>query len=168
MLIITQQITAEILINIKFASVFAGFWLRLYWVFSYLNNLFFFIGLYHASTLPDRHTALREYWMVLYTIRDAILTYAQKLTRVSLIYRTEPTAKKWKNRQSKTYFKNGYAHKYRQNSPENPWSQSWRRKWRLRWEGFKEKEGFKPGMKEWRGDGTLVIISINASSITTV
>jgi len=29
------------------------------------------------------------------TIRDAVLTYAQKLTRVSLIYRTEPTTKKW-------------------------------------------------------------------------
>ena len=29
------------------------------------------------------------------TIRDAILTGAQKLTQVSLIYRTEPTTKKW-------------------------------------------------------------------------
>ena len=29
-------------------------------------------------------------------IRDAILTCNQKLTRVSLIYRTEPTTKKWK------------------------------------------------------------------------
>ena len=32
------------------------------------------------------------------TIRDAILRCNQKLTRVSLIYRTEPTSKKWKNR----------------------------------------------------------------------
>jgi len=31
---------------------------------------------------------------VLLTIRDAILTCARKPTRVSLIYRTEPTTKK--------------------------------------------------------------------------
>ena len=33
------------------------------------------------------------------TIRDAILTCARKPTRVSLIYRTEPTTKKCKNRE---------------------------------------------------------------------
>ena len=29
-------------------------------------------------------------------------------------------------------------------------------------------EGFKPGMKECVGDGMLIIITINVSSITTV
>jgi len=38
-------------------------------------------------------------------IRGAILTCAQKPTRVSLIYRTEPTTKKWKTEKPKS--KNG-------------------------------------------------------------
>jgi len=37
-----------------------------------------------------------------HTMRDAILTCAQKLTRVSLIYRTEPTTEKWKIEKLKT------------------------------------------------------------------
>jgi len=34
------------------------------------------------------------------------------------------------------------------NSPGNTWSHSGRRKRRLWWEGYAEKEGFKPAMKE--------------------
>ena len=43
-------------------------------------------------------------------IRDAILTCAQKLTCVSLIYHTEPTTKKWKT-EKKLKSKKGYAQK---------------------------------------------------------
>ena len=45
------------------------------------------------------------------TIRDAILTCAQKPTRVILIHCTETTTKKWNTEKLKS--KNGYAQKYR-------------------------------------------------------
>jgi len=54
------------------------------------------------------------------------------------------------------------------NSPGNPGSQPERRKGRLRWEGFAEKGGFEPRMRERRDDGILIIITINVNSITTV
>ena len=44
-------------------------------------------------------------------IRDAILTCARKPTWVSLIYRTEPTSKKWKKQKKTKKQKNRYAQK---------------------------------------------------------
>jgi len=55
------------------------------------------------------------------TIRDAVLTCAQKLTKVSLIYRTEPATKS-ENKQKKT--KKQKPDTLSVNSPGNPWSQS--------------------------------------------
>ena len=71
-------------------------------------------------------------------IQDAVLMCNQNLTRVSLIYRTEPTTEKCKNRKLKT--KEGVHSEVSVNSPGNPWSQPGRRKGRLRWEGFAEKK----------------------------
>jgi len=65
-------------------------------------------------------------------------------TRISLIYRTEPTTKKWKTEKVKS--KKRICSEVSINSPGNPCSQSWRRKGRLHW--FVEKEGFKPALKE--------------------
>jgi len=71
-------------------------------------------------------------------IQDAILTCAQKLTRVSLIYCTEPTTKKWKTEKLKR--KKCICSEVSVNSLANPWSQCERRKGRLQWEGFVEKD----------------------------
>ena len=87
------------------------------------------------------------------TIRDAILTCDRKPTWVSLIYRTEPTTKKCENRKKTKSRKLIYS-KITVNSPGNPRSKYLsRRKEGPRLEGFAEKEGFKPGKKEWVGDG---------------
>jgi len=93
--------------------------------------------------------------------RDAILTCAGKPTWVSLIYRTEPTTKKCKT--GKLKIKKRICLEVTVNSLGNPCSQSWRRKGRLRWEGFAEKVL----SLEWEseGDGILIIISMNVSSI---
>ena len=61
------------------------------------------------------------------TIRDAILTCARKPTRVSLIYRTEPTTKKCKNRK-KTKSRKQVCPEITVNSPGNPCSKYLSRK----------------------------------------
>jgi len=69
------------------------------------------------------------------TIRDAILTCAQKPTRVSLIYCTEPTTEKWKTEK----LKNGLCSEV----TVKVWgihAVSPKEKERLRWEEFAEKE----------------------------
>ena len=53
--------------------------------------------LFTAARSACRYTSARYFLQFRRdTIRDAVLTCAQKLTLVSLIYRTEPTTKKWK------------------------------------------------------------------------
>jgi len=97
-----------------------------------------------AYTGPDLAWAQLRYD----TIRDAVLTCARKPTRFSLIYRTEPTTKKCKNRKQ-TKSRKQMCSEITVNSPGSPCSEYLRRrKEGLQWEGFAEKEGFKPGKKE--------------------
>ena len=73
------------------------------------------------------------------TIRDAISTCAQKPTRVSLIYRTEPTTKSVKTEKN-LKVKNQICSEITVNSPGNTRSKYLSgRKEGLQWEGFAEK-----------------------------
>jgi len=74
-------------------------------------------------------------------IRDVIWTCNQKLTWVSLIYRTEPTSKQWENKK-KLESKKRVCTEVSINSPGNPCGVSpEEEKQRLWREGFAEKEG---------------------------
>ena len=85
---------------------------------------------------------------------NVILTSDQKPYMSRLIYSKEQTTtdrgeqEEWKTKEEKRI-----CSEVSVNSPGNPRSQPRRRKGRLWWERFVEKESFKPGVEEWRGDG---------------
>ena len=90
-----------------------------------------------ASThcrLHSRHSTIQ--YEIRYTIREAILTCAGKPTRVSLIYRTEPTTKKCKTEKvkSKKRICSEVTVKVWEMHVVSPEEEK-----RLQWEGFAEK-----------------------------
>jgi len=97
---------------------------------------------------PLSHRCTAALLYTIDTIRGAILTCTQKLTWVRLIYRTEPTIKKWKKNKKKIKSKKQICSEV----SVNPRSQSGRRKRRLRWKGFAEKEGLS---LEWNSEGVM-------------
>jgi len=71
---------------------------------------FQFCDVYRSDHVTWIDPALFTHSIVRYdTIWDAILTCNQKLTWVSLIYRTEPTTKTWKNRKTKSKLEGKYS-----------------------------------------------------------
>jgi len=94
------------------------------------------------------------------TIRDAILTCARKLTWVSLIYRTEPTTKKCKNRKTKSRKQIWSEIGLTVNCLGNPCSESRRRK--RKGCGGKDLQKRTVLSLEWKwvGDGIPSILSM--------
>ena len=85
------------------------------------------------------------------TIRGAILTCARKPTRVSLIYRTEPTTKKCKNRKTKS--RKQICSEITVNSLGNSCSESWIRK--RKGCGGKDLQKRKVLSREWKSEGVM-------------